>query len=91
VRRFGKLRIKADFNLSGNLGLEPKRTEASVVVRVTWSEESISPRTSADILSNLVPWLHDWLHGFGSGVSSAVQIVGSDGVKVEILVEIPSF
>src|ERR1035438_8805332 len=36
--------------------------EASVVVRVSWSVDYECPPTSVDILSNLLPWLHDWLH-----------------------------
>jgi hypothetical protein len=70
----------------GTLGFEPERTEASVVVRVAWSEECASPPTSADVLANLLPWLHDWLHSLGSGVSSVVQISGSDGLKIEVRV-----
>src|ERR1039458_6425840 len=71
----------------GTLGFEPERMEASVVVRVAWSEESASPPTSADVLANLVPWLHDWLHSLGIGVSSVVQISGSEGLKIEVRVE----
>jgi hypothetical protein len=71
----------------GTLGFEPERAEASVVVRVAWSVDYECPPTSVDILSNLLPWLHDWLHGLGSGVSSVVQISGLDGVQIEARVE----
>ena len=71
----------------GTLGFEPERTDASVVVRVAWSEDCASPPTSADVLSNLFPWLHDWLHSLGSGVTSVVQISGSDGLKIEVSAE----
>ena len=74
----------------GTLGFEPERTDASVVVRVTWSEDYVCLPTSADILSNLLPWLHDWLHSLGSGVSAVVQISGSDGLKLEVRVERPA-
>ena len=74
----------------GTLGFEPERTEASVVVRVAWSEDYVSPPTSVDVLSDLLPWLHDWLHNLGCGVSSVVQISGSDGLKIEVRVEGPT-
>ena len=74
----------------GTLGFEPERTEASVVVRVAWSEDYASPPTSVDVLSNLLPWLHDWLHSLEWGFSSVVQISGSDGLKIEVCVERPT-
>lgn len=74
----------------GTLGFEPERTEASVVVRVARSEDYASAPTSAEILSNLLPWLHDRLHSFGSGVSSVLQIFGPDGLKIEVSVERPA-
>jgi hypothetical protein len=73
----------------GTLGFEPERAAASVVVRVAWSKDYASPPTSADVLSNLLPWLHGWLHSLGCGVSSVVQISGSDGLKIEVCVEGP--
>jgi hypothetical protein len=74
----------------GTLGFEPERTEASVVVRVAWSEDHASAPTSADVLSNVLPWLRDWLHSPGSGVSSVVQISSPDGLKIEVSVERPA-
>ena len=74
----------------GTLGFKPERTEASVVVRVAWSENYASAPTSANVLSNVLPWLHDWLHSLRSGVSSVVQISGSDGLKIEVSVEGPA-
>ena len=74
----------------GTLGFEPDDTRASVVVRVSWSETSVDPPASADVLSSLLLWLHDWLHNLGSGVSSVVQICGSDDLKIEVRVEKPS-
>ena len=71
----------------GTLGFEPDGTRASVVVSVSWSEACVDPPTSADALSSLLPWLHDWLHDLGSGVSSVVQICGSDELKIEVRVE----
>jgi hypothetical protein len=74
----------------GTLGFEPDSTRESVVVRVSWSESAVNPPTSAEVLSNLLPWLHDWLHSLGSGVSSVVQICCSDDLKIEVRVEEPS-
>jgi len=71
----------------GTLGFEPDRTEAYVVVRVAWSEDHASAPTSADVLSNVLPWLHDWLHRLGVGAYGAVQVSGSDGLKIEVRVE----
>ena len=66
----------------GTLGFDPERTDASVVVRVAWSEDYASPPTSADVLTNLLPWLHDWLQRLGSGVTGVVEISGSDGLTM---------
>ena len=71
----------------GTLGFEPGRAGASVVVRVAWSADYVCPPTSVEILSNLLPWLHDWLHSFGSGVSSVVQVSDNDEVRIEVRVE----
>jgi hypothetical protein len=38
----------------GTLGLEPDSTQASVVVRMSWSEACSDPPTSADVLSKLL-------------------------------------
>jgi len=35
----------------------------------------------------MLPWLHDWLHSLGSGVSSVVQVSDLDGVQIEVRVE----
>ena len=59
----------------------------SFVVSVSWSETSVDPPTSADVLSSLLPWLHDWLHKFGGEASSVVQICGSDDLKIEVRVQ----
>jgi hypothetical protein len=74
----------------GTLGFEPGSTRAFVVIRVSWPETSVDPPTSADVLSNRLPWLRDWLHSLGSGVSSVVQIYGSDDLKIEVRIEKPS-
>jgi hypothetical protein len=72
----------------GTLGIQPGSACASVVIRV--SETSVDPPTPAAVLSNLLPGLHDWLHNLGSGVTSVVQICGSDDLKIEVRVEKPS-
>ncbi len=74
----------------GTLGFEPDSTCASAVVSVSWSDASVNPPTSADVLASLLPWLHDWLHNLGSGVSSVVQICGADDLKIEVRVERPT-
>jgi len=75
----------------GTLGFGPEGTETSVLIRVAWSENCASAPTSADVLSNVLPWLHDWLHSLGSGVSSFVQISGPDGLKIEVNFERPAY
>ena len=71
----------------GTLGFQPGSTRASVEVRVSWSEVYGRPLPSVDILSNLLPWLHDWLHSLGSQVSSVIQVCGPDGLKIEVRIE----
>ncbi|MHB2029603.1 MAG: hypothetical protein ACYCPT_12420 [Acidimicrobiales bacterium] len=74
----------------GTLGFGPDSTCASAVVSVSWSAACVDPPTSADVLSSLLPWLHDWLHNLGSGVSSVVHIRGSDELNIEVRVERPT-
>ena len=74
----------------GTLGYEPERTEASVVVRLAWSKDYACPPTFADILSNLLPWLHDWLQSLGSEASNVVRISCPDGLKIEVSVDRPA-
>ena len=74
----------------GTLGFQPVSTEASVLIRVAWSENYASAPTSADVLSNVLPRLHEWLHSLGSGVSSFIQISGPDGLKIEVNFERPA-
>src|SRR5277367_1347413 len=46
----------------GTLGIRQDHPTASVSVQITWLEEFKIPPTSTEILSNLIPWLHHWLH-----------------------------
>jgi hypothetical protein len=70
----------------------PAPWESSQIVRLRpslsayWSETPVDSPMSADVLSNLLPWLHEWLHGLGSGVVIAVQICRSDDFKIEVRV-----
>jgi hypothetical protein len=57
----------------GTLGIEPDHPTASVIVRITWSESSLVPSSSTETLSNLIPWLHHWLHIVGKAVSGDVN------------------
>ncbi len=70
----------------GTLGFESGRAKASVVVRVSWSVDYGCPPTSVEILSNLLPWLHDWLHGTGGEAIGIVRANGSDGIISEVRV-----
>jgi hypothetical protein len=72
----------------GTLGIEPDHPTATVAVRITWSEKSPSPLTSAEILSNLIPWLQDWLHCLGNDIRGDVKISGSNGNEIEVRVKI---
>lgn len=52
----------------GTLGADLGRPSASLVVHISWSKPSVNPPTSADVLSNLVLRLQNWLHELGPGV-----------------------
>jgi hypothetical protein len=66
----------------GTLGVGLDRPSASVVVQITWSGQSPNPPTSTEILSNLSPWLHHWLHSLGNVVVGDVNIRGADGLEI---------
>jgi hypothetical protein len=68
----------------GTLGLDPGDTVATVVVRASWLEDRTSVLTSVDVLSNVVPWLHDWLHGIDGGASFEIEIICTDGTKIMV-------
>jgi hypothetical protein len=68
----------------GTLGIGPGHPVASVVVQITWSEDLALPSTSTEILSNLIPWLHHWLHSLGKEVSGDVKISGLDGGEIHV-------
>ncbi len=74
----------------GTLRFEPDTTLPSADVRASWSEAWVDPPASADILSNLLPGLHDWLHNLGDRVTIAVHICTSDDLTIELTVEKPS-
>jgi hypothetical protein len=97
VKHLSKLFVKEEPNVylllvgrpgldPGTLGVGPERPTASVVVQITWSEDSPSPPTSAEILTNLSPWLHHWLHSIGNDVIGDVIIRGADGRQIDVLV-----
>jgi hypothetical protein len=68
----------------GTLGIGPDHPIVSVVVQITWSEAAARPPTSTEILSNLSPWLQNWLHSLGNSVSGDVKLCGVDGLEIQI-------
>lgn len=66
------------------LGVGPSTPPSSVIVQITWSMASSSPPTSAEILANLMPWLHNWLQNSGNDASAALKICGVDGLEIEL-------
>ena len=68
----------------GTLGVRPEHPAASVIVQIAWSEQSLRPPKSTEILTNLSPWLHHWLHSSGNDVSGDVTISGSDGLQIQV-------
>ena len=68
----------------GTLGIGPDHPTATVAVQITWSEHSPGPPTSAEILSNLSPWLHHWLHFLGVNADGDVTICGVDGFEIQM-------
>jgi hypothetical protein len=71
----------------GTLGIEPDHPTASDVVKITWSGASVPPATSSEILSNLIPRLHQWLRSRGNDVSGDVKICGSDGLENQVCLD----
>ena len=68
----------------GTLGFDLGRLEASVVVRVSWSDDGPRPPTFAEVLSNLLPWLQDWLHDLDGEATGSIQVCCSDGRVIEV-------
>ena len=66
----------------GTLGIGPEHVAASMSIRITWSNESPIPPTSTEIPSNLIPWLHNWLHSLGNDVFGDGEICGVGGLNV---------
>jgi hypothetical protein len=71
----------------GTLGVGLGHPSASVDVRITWSEHSMVPPTSTEILSNLSRWLHHWLRGLGNVVIGDVKIRRADGLEIHVRFE----
>jgi hypothetical protein len=71
----------------GTLGIGPDHPTSSVVVQIAWSKGSTDPPTSAEILSNVSLWLHDWLHSAGSDIAGDVKICGADGLDIHVHLE----
>jgi len=73
----------------GTLGIGPDHASAFVVVPITWSVDAALRPTSTEILSDLIPWLHNWLHRRGSDVYGDVKICASDGREIEVRLKGP--
>ena len=71
----------------GTLGIGPEHAAPFVVVRITWSEQSSIPPASTEILSNLIPWLHNWLHSLGNEAVGDVTIRGKYGLEINVRIE----
>jgi hypothetical protein len=72
------------------LGIGSDDPTASVAIQITWSEHSPGPPTSAEILSNLSPWLHHWLHCLGGDAFGDVTICGVDGLEIRFHLKEPN-
>jgi len=73
----------------GNLGPDPSDPSMSLEIHLSWSEAAARPPASADVLSNLSLWLHNWLHEVGSGSVGVIFCTGADGARFELRVEAP--
>ena len=71
----------------GTLGVWPDPPLASAVVQITWSRSSSGPPTSNEILANLVPWLHNWLHEVGGGAVGVMRFDHVGGESFELRIE----
>ena len=71
----------------GTLGVDFIRSQASVEIRVSWSEQVARPPTSAEVLTNLGFRLQEWLHEMGTGAVGVVRFVGHNGESFELLIE----
>ena len=71
----------------GTLGLNLGRPSASLVIHISWSEASVNPPTSTEVLSNLGLRLQNWLHELGSGVIGVMQFENSDGASFKLRIE----
>ena len=72
---------------AGNSGANLSHTSKSLVVHLSWSELSVNPPRSADVLSNLGLRLPNWLHELGSGVVGVMQFQNADGASFELRIE----
>jgi hypothetical protein len=68
----------------GTLGIGLEHAAASVVVQITWSQHATNPPTSTEVLSNLILWLHNWLHSVENVVFGDVKIRRADGLEIEV-------
>ena len=71
----------------GTLGAGQTRPSASLQIHLTWSEGMPRPPATADVLSNLPVWLHDWLQTLGSGGLGVISYTGPDGATFELRIE----
>jgi kynurenine formamidase len=62
------------------LGSDQARRSAFVIIHLTWSEPSANPLTFAEILTNLGPGLHEWLHDSGSRLVGIIRFESGDAI-----------
>ncbi len=58
-----------------------------MVIQVSWSEASVSPPTSEEILSNLGLRLQDWLQDACFGVVGVMRFENVEGASFELRFE----
>ena len=71
----------------GTLGSDRTLPGASAIIHLTWSDPLVNPPTSAEILSNLVLGLHQWLHDSGSRAVRTIRFESVDGDHFELGIE----
>ena len=78
----------------GHSGLDPgtlrpwlARSQASMSIRLSWSETMERSPASPDDSSRLLLRLHNWLHELGPGVIGVMQFEHVDGTSFEMRIE----
>ena len=79
----------------GRLGLDPStlrtsqaRSHASVSIHLSWSKDKYSSPASADVLSNLLVRLHNWLHELDFDLVGEIRSQESSGRIIETIIDV---